>query len=76
MIDEDVEYAAAWKTIRRRGRITLAFAIPGAIYTALWMAGIVTFDRHKFLQPYVLPIAIPIVLANWYLLSAPSESPT
>src|SRR5579863_3128062 len=67
MTDEESRYSRAWKNLQRRGWITVIFAVLGVIYTFLWTIGAITFDRHKFLQPYVLPIVIPVLLANWYL---------
>jgi len=66
MIDEEAKYLEAWKRMRRRGWIAITFAVPGALYTLLWLSGVITFDRHKLLQPYVLPMVIPILIANWY----------
>ena len=66
MIDEESEYVEAWRRMRRRGWIAAPFAVLGAIYTLLWLVGIITFDRHILLQPYVLPMVMPILIANWY----------
>jgi hypothetical protein len=69
MTEEEARYAAAWKVINLRGWIAFLFAIEGISYAFLYTIGVITFDRHKFLQPYILPMLIPILAANWYLFS-------
>jgi hypothetical protein len=66
MAKEETRYLATWKMMRVRGWIAIIFAIAGTFYTVLWLIGVVTFDRHRFFQPYVLPIVIPILIINWY----------
>ena len=55
-------YSKCWGSMRRRRWIAFASLACMGLYGLLWAAHVIRFDRHKLLQPYVLPLAIPLLV--------------
>src|ERR1700761_5295882 len=64
---EEFLYRTASMRTRRRAQNTVVLALVRLGYTFLWIAGVIKFDRHQFLQPYVLPIVMSMLVVNWYV---------